>query len=433
MIVHSSQMNVFYKWITAGSIYSIIVDSQNISGNELLKVTNSLLKIPENESFDSLYCDKYLGTTLSAIGKIYMSQLNISDKLLAEAYNVYQEQNLSICIVSFDVDRTYQQGGYFIDYVGNSVSPVITFDNNKKNVSDFKYYSGVQSSYIEGFVLQEFTEIECVSTMKIMDIAKKQGIDILYISKNSVGYDKHLETLRLNNIDRVAYEEIVYLVSSGSNVTIPAQDIIFDSWTGIGYIIDTNENYSFIISGILHGGGMIAKTNILQIKSVSIWSWLFGSDNIIYKAASKPNKPGFKTEDAAAYDFAKIHNGISIMVKKEYAANIYKNAYGNFEWKQKVIGTTGTVSPAEVNEQYGIHTALVHTHGASYGEITNDVFSPTDIQSAERLHIMCYLSNPKGELKKYQPSDGFIGSKEFILTSYTDIPFDPEHPERQNE
>jgi len=67
---------------------------------------------------------------------------------------------------------------------------------------------------------------------------------------------------------------------------------------------------------------------------------------------------------------------------------------------------------------------IIHTHAAYDPAYKNDVFSSTDIASAERINLPSYVATPLGILRKYDPTNDTD-----VIISYS-IPFDPNHPSR---
>lgn len=162
--------------------------------------------------------------------------------------------------------RAYQRKGYDtiqlevqesgtigLDVKSDSFSAV-SLKSNQDDISKFYLNVGIKGSYLEGEVLETVTGIECVSTMKVLDAARAQKIDIITISKSDSNYKSLLSTLESNNIPAYALEEITEKVEAGCKVITPIKNVRINSWNGIGYIINNANEYSFMLSNGTNGG-----------------------------------------------------------------------------------------------------------------------------------------------------------------------------------
>ncbi|MCK7560235.1 DUF4329 domain-containing protein [Chitinophaga sedimenti] len=78
------------------------------------------------------------------------------------------------------------------------------------------------------------------------------------------------------------------------------------------------------------------------------------------------------------------------------------------------------------NDGDAVTVADAHTHGAYSEEYESNEFSDTDTEGNDRDKIDGYVSTPGGFLLKYSHK-----SKDVSILS-SDLPSDPEDPERQN-
>lgn len=82
--------------ITAGSVYQITEDMQNITEAELTSAMNSAKDISSTINTDNVYSDEYLGKILDFAGKMYFAQVDIADNIIAEKMNISATRSLSI-------------------------------------------------------------------------------------------------------------------------------------------------------------------------------------------------------------------------------------------------------------------------------------------------------------------------------------------------
>lgn len=248
----------------SGSMYAITLDTQNVSSDDLLRSIQNFSNDISNKSFKETYSDEYLGAYLSAIGKEYMAEADMTKLMYADNYNFYTERYLSLCVTSFNLDmekdvasqiNIYEKGTIGLDVKSDAYSAV-SFANSQQDIDLFYLNAGVRGSYLESEVLEKITGIESISTMKALDIAKEQGIEIITISKKDANYLSYLNVLQSNNIPSIAVDEITEKVEAGYEVIVPMKNISINSWSGIGYIIIQENGYSFMISNGTNGGEM---------------------------------------------------------------------------------------------------------------------------------------------------------------------------------
>lgn len=194
-----------------------------------------------------------------------MAEADMAKLMYADNYNVYTERYLSLCVTSFNLDmekdvasqiNIYEKGTIGLDVKSDAYSAV-SFANSQQDIDLFYLNAGVRGSYLESEVLEKITGIESISTMKALDIAKEQGIEIITISKKDANYLSYLNVLQSNNIPSIAVDEITEKVEAGYEVIVPMKNISINSWSGIGYIIIQENGYSFMISNGTNGGEMM--------------------------------------------------------------------------------------------------------------------------------------------------------------------------------
>ena len=145
----------------------------------------------------------------------------------------------------------------------------------------------------------------------------------------------------------------------------------------------------------------------------------------------------FQSPDAAAVDWGKHYNGLSIINKTEMISIIYKiNIRGSIKYSYSIADTHGKHGGTYNYKYDKSNVAIIHSHGNYDGLITendklkqiidND-FSKNDKQTSEKLGIPIYLVTPNGTLKMYNPQN----EKSKIIS--VDMPSDPNDPSRLNQ
>lgn len=268
----------------SGSMYAINIDTQNVSSGDICSSIQEMSLDMGNVDFRTAYKDDVLGKYLSLIGRVYMAQSDLSKTMYAEQYGIHAERYLSVCVTAFNLGiipniigqlEVQDSGTIGLDVKSDSFSAV-SLNNIQDDIDKFYLNVGIQGSYLEGEVLEAITGIESISTMKALDVARQQGVDIVSISKDNVNYQSLLDTLKANGIPSYSLSEITEKVEAGYEVITPIKNIHLNSWTGIGYIIANNNGYSFMLSNGTNGGETTdAVTNLKNlVESIVFWAFV---------------------------------------------------------------------------------------------------------------------------------------------------------------
>lgn len=248
--------------MTAGSMYAICINTQNVDEENLYSSMQKISQDMKSLDFRSSYKDEVLGEYLSSIGNIYLAESNINKNFYSEQCNVHSERLLSVCVTAFNLEivpnvinqlEVQEAGTIGLDIKSDAYN-AISLKNLQSDVDKFYLSAGISGSYLEGEVLEALTGIESVSTMKILDLAREQNVDIVTISKKDPNYRSLLNSLENNGIPSYSFNEIMKKVEEGYDVITPIKNIEINSWTGIGYIIFNENEYNFMLSNGTNGG-----------------------------------------------------------------------------------------------------------------------------------------------------------------------------------
>ncbi|OGU16942.1 MAG: hypothetical protein A2076_00025 [Geobacteraceae bacterium GWC2_53_11] len=116
---------------------------------------------------------------------------------------------------------------------------------------EFMRLSALQGSVLENRIFEDDLKVDSVSTAKLLQLAKASGTSILTIDKISI--DTILPTL---SFDDAVKADIVNAVNQNLTVTIPQNEVVYQDWSGIGYIKENTETgeSGWILSGNVAGG-----------------------------------------------------------------------------------------------------------------------------------------------------------------------------------
>lgn len=133
----------------------------------------------------------------------------------------------------------------------------------------------------------------------------------------------------------------------------------------------------------------------------------------------------FRTPVAAAKDFGRLYNPVSIKKNREYAATIYefkRNGKYYYSYSKPAKGSLDGSDPTDSPAPAGTRTVGdIHSHGAEIAGYDNNNFSGADIRGITQDKHIGFVVTPKGYLKRYDPWT------RRITTVSTDMPHDERH------
>ena len=267
----------------SGSMYAINTDTQRTATGDICSSIQTMSLDMKKLNFREAYKDDVLGKYLSLIGRIYMSESDLSRTMFEAQYGIHSERYLSVCVTAFNLDivpnllgqlEVQESGTIGLDVKSDSFSAV-SLNNIQDDIDKFYLNAGIRGSYLEGEVLESVTGIESISTMKALEVAQQQGVEIVSISKSNASYKSLLDKLKLNGIPSYSLNEITEKVEAGYEVITPVKNIQLNSWTGIGYIISNDDGYRFMLSNGTNGGETTDTVTNLKNLVESIVFWAF--------------------------------------------------------------------------------------------------------------------------------------------------------------
>ncbi len=246
--------------VTVGGMYSLVLDYGNISTVEAQNIKTKVDSFSSVLDDDNAYDENIMGELLNAVGKIYFSDLDTYNQMIAGQRNVTATRALSLGIVGFKANVKYtfnmpseiKEGGMFLD-IGHDVHSVISNNNSLDAEKQFMLQAGVYASAMEHGVLEQITGVESVSTIKVLQYAADNNVPIHYITRENL----ESEISQISFSEQLI-NEIRYAVNSGKVIVIPEREIDINQWSGVGYMVLDPDTCAcgYMISGGMAGGAM---------------------------------------------------------------------------------------------------------------------------------------------------------------------------------
>lgn len=264
--------------VIAGEFNAVALAVTRISNDQITAIKSKLdetkIKL-EAQEFSTLSKDDILGDMLFATVLSYFAGLDAGDGVAAFPLGLRAVRLSSVgrFFMGFTVEYVFgtplsmSAGGLSMD-VGliRSLLASLSGDNSKKK--QFMLASGMNSSALEHAIPEQLFSTSAkaaqgLSAIKALTIANEQGIPIYTIDQSNIS-----NVLPQLQIDSSVKVDISNAVNAGKLVTVSKSNIVFNGWTGCGYIVDdpTTGAGAFLISGGINGAWIMTELyNILLI------------------------------------------------------------------------------------------------------------------------------------------------------------------------
>ena len=115
----------------------------------------------------------------------------------------------------------------------------------------FMQLAALQGSVLENKIFEDDFHVDSVSAAKVAQIAVQQTVPLLTINKDNIA-----DILSGLPFDENIKQDITNSVHQNYTVRIPDREIIWQDWTGIGYIKENQETgeAGYMLSGMIAGG-----------------------------------------------------------------------------------------------------------------------------------------------------------------------------------
>jgi len=180
----------------------------------------------------------------------------------------------------FDLPYAVNTAGYLVDVPGG-ISRSVDLETGGASYEAF-ILSGYSASAYESYIWQETARMDAVSSVRGIQFANDEGIEVLTLTKANIAAEKLKLTSNANadlDYSTTTVDSISNLVNQGYEVTMPRSLIVYGNWTGQVYIGTRNKNgrmtATFAI-GPYAGGWTAGWSNSIFVKPISQGS---GSNN----------------------------------------------------------------------------------------------------------------------------------------------------------
>jgi RHS repeat-associated protein len=220
------------------------------------------------------------GEFLHVVGLKYMRYVSDANKRLGQLDGQSGESGISLGLATaqmkvqylFDVPFAVYRTGFLVDMPGLSSRSVSLMDGSI-NWSDFAQVAYNASDY-ESYVWLENLKLDAVSTVRGLQFAAEQGIQILKLKASDGSWAANKALLTSNSDSSLNYSastvqsiETNYINKPGATytITIPRSLIKYNDWKGYVYQAEDNTNYK--IGSIINLGAGGYTTNQIDINN----------------------------------------------------------------------------------------------------------------------------------------------------------------------
>ena len=275
-IIPNESPNVITNEIEAGEYLGVALDTGGISKEQMVSIRAKLQatkrKIKEG-NFLTLTKDDIVGDLLYLSGLSYYVELDTINHVIAKKMGVTAIRLPSEIIFSFELKinkilgfpLSVHSDALYMD-VDSSTALVKALDGNIDKPIQFLQLSGMISSTLEHSIPEQLYSspnnlAEGISTIKALQIANDHGIPIYRINQSNI-----VSLLPQLQVDAGTISDIQNAVNTGKEVIVSKTNIIYDGWTGCGYIIfdPVTGAGAYMISGGLSG-------TIFMIANIANW------------------------------------------------------------------------------------------------------------------------------------------------------------------
>jgi transglutaminase-like putative cysteine protease len=257
---------VHTKDVTYGLHFAIGIAALDYPGQEMHEQSVRLLDMSGSvlDSMNAL--DGQQGDVLQNMVMEYFGEFMIFNRAIQSITGVHDTKIPSIATISTSItyDRAFgvavsppDMRGYTTDAYHIMSAPLsYTGDADAQRI--YLEHSGLASSYLEHRTAEKLLPVESVSAVKLIQIASEQGVPMLTL--NSSNADVLLPTLQISESDRTL---IADSINAGQEVTVPAEEITYYGFTGLGMIVRDPQSGAgaYLISEGYHGGAVVACKN----------------------------------------------------------------------------------------------------------------------------------------------------------------------------
>jgi hypothetical protein len=149
-----------------------------------------------------------------------------------------------------DAPHDFQWRGVFIDAALRGIE-IVSQNGDASQEQGFMRLSALQGSVLENRLFEDDLKVESISTAKVLQLAATHNVPLVTIDRSTV--DALLPTLPC---DDAVKQDIVNAVNRDLVVTVPAAEMAYQDWRGIGYVKEDPKTgeAGWMLSGMVAGG-----------------------------------------------------------------------------------------------------------------------------------------------------------------------------------
>jgi len=248
--------SVEYDSIHEDEYHALQAYSFQASDRLLEQRSAKLLASVRSVADPSMNKEETIGEFLHLVGLKYMRYITDAGKKIGKQHGTTGDSGNHIGITSsastisylFDLSYGVTSTGFLIDVPG-AVSAAVDIETGLSNIKAF-HLTGYALSAYESYIWQENARMDAVSTVRGLQYANDQNIEVLTLDQSNIEIEKSKLTNNLDaslNYSDTSVNSIQSLVDSGSTITMPRSLIDYGNWKGQVYVATTDNTASFII------------------------------------------------------------------------------------------------------------------------------------------------------------------------------------------
>ncbi|MGN1134190.1 MAG: transglutaminase family protein [Oscillospiraceae bacterium] len=259
-ITNKSGTTTLNDTVTAGSVYAITLDLQNISEQDAERSYNRMEEAQKKVKNTGAYSGDYLGAALDYAGKMYFTSCDAASLASSMSLNINRNRQMALAFTGYEMKaesyfgytRNLHYGNFYIDVAYNSVT-ALNYAGDKDSEIKYMLTQGMYESSYEGTLWQTLLHDQSygISTSSVFYVANYLDIDFSIIS--SANLEEELAKCKISDSTK---NDVRNFVNQGYVVTIVPEELKINKWKGTGYTaIDLKTGSgSYMLSGGTAGG-----------------------------------------------------------------------------------------------------------------------------------------------------------------------------------
>lgn len=256
----------------AGSVYSIIIDMQEICQQDLERSEARVKQVESRLTESNVYSAETLGPILDFAGKWYFTGCDTFADMTALSLDINRNRQLGIAVTGYNMTREslfgyinhLDYGNFTIDVDYNSCS-AISYSGDKDAEKAYMLLVGTRESDYEGELWQELlADVNAfgISTVSLFSLAAMADVGPVVLTSANLEEDLaecHVSDMTKNSVRN--------FVNQGRVVLLIPEEITVGEWQGSAYVATdmTDGSAAYMITGGLAGGSTEQKTNLRGI------------------------------------------------------------------------------------------------------------------------------------------------------------------------